>query len=501
MLRIALLAIAAILLTAQYLSHGGRRLSALAAPVAADELHLGALTLHRCQIGRTGAGSVGTQAAWCTPFDVPEDWSAPAGRHIHLHVAIVRSTATHRQPDLVTFLDGGPGGAATEDFPAIAAALAPLNERHDILLLDQRGTGGSQPLTCPGDEQQNHDISDSSELLEQCLQSVSDKADPRQYTTTVATRDLEAVRQALGAPLLDLVGVSYGTRMAQQYAARFPQAVRSVVLDSAVPNELVLGSDFGRSLEQALQALFQLCTDDSVCHQHFGDSYATLYELRARLRDHPQQVTLNDPNSFQTQRVPMSADDLVGIARFYAYNPLTAALLPLMLHEAQHGNYSPLLSQKRLLNDTLGTELSGGMALSVLCAEDADLLHPDPEEAATLMGSGEYDRIQRACSIWPHGDRPADFHEPWHSDLPVLILAGQYDPVTPPDYARRIVANLTRGRVLLAAGQGHSVMTAGCMPRLMKQFVEAMQPLQLDAHCLEQLGPTPAFVDFNGAPP
>ncbi len=476
-------------------------MSILAGSAAADQLHIGSLSFHRCQIGRTGPGSVGTQAAWCSAFEVPEDWDAAAGRTIRLSVAVVRSTASRRQPDLVTFLDGGPGGAATEDFPAIAAALAPLAERHDILLIDQRGTGGSHPLTCPEDEQQTRDISDSSELLARCLRAVRADADPRFYTTTVATRDLEAVRQAMGAPLLDLVGVSYGTRMAQQYAARYPQAVRSVVLDSAVPNELVLGSDFGRSLEQALRALFSLCSRDSVCQQRFGDSYATLHELKAHLTDHPQQVTLNDPNSFQTQQVTMSADDLVSIARFYAYSPLTAAVLPLMLHEAQRGNYAPLLSQKRLLNDTLGTELNGGMALSVICAEDADLLHPDPAEAATLMGQGEYDRIQRACSIWPHGERPATFHEAWHSSLPVLILAGQYDPVTPPDYARRIVANLPSGRVLLATGQGHSVMAAGCMPRLMKEFVEGLQPQQLDVRCLEQLGPVPAFVDYNGAPP
>jgi hypothetical protein len=111
-------------------------------------------------------------------------------------------------------------------------------------------------------------------------------------------------------------------------------------------------------------------------------------------------------------QVPMDADDLVGIVRFYAYSPLTAALLPLMLDEANKGNYAPLLSQKRLLSDTLGTELNGGMALSVICSEDADLLRPDPAESATLMGDSEFTRIQRACSIWPHGERPADFHQP-----------------------------------------------------------------------------------------
>ena len=500
-LRVALLAIAAILLIAYYLPHGRPRPSGSVQSSRADELRIGKLALHRCEIGRTGAGGVGTLPAWCTTFDVPEDWRTPSGRHIQLRVAVLRSTSAHRQSDLVTFLDGGPGGAATEDFPGIAPALAPLQERHDILLVDQRGTGGSHPLSCPEDEQQTRDIGDSSELIAHCLEAVRTRADPQFYTTTAAAEDLEAVRQALGSAPLNLIGVSYGTRLAQQYAARYPQAVRSVVLDSAVPNQLVLGSDFGRSLEQSLRALFALCTHDTTCHEHFGDSYSTLYELRDRLRAHPQKVSLNDPGSFEVRQLQMSADDLVNIVRFYAYNPLTAALLPLMLHEAERGNYAPLLSQKQLLADTLGTELNGGLALSVICTEDADLLRPDPQEAATLMGDTEFTRIQRACSIWPRGARPDDFHRPWHSSLPVLILAGQYDPVTPPQYGKQILAGQTNGRLLLAAGQGHSVMTAGCMPHLLQRFIDELQPQQLDATCLAVLGSIPAFVNYNGAPP
>jgi pimeloyl-ACP methyl ester carboxylesterase len=488
------LAMAAILLLVPYRSFAQR----------SDRVQIGTLGFERCEIGRTGVGGIGTVAAWCTLFEVPEDWHTPQGRHIQLRVAILRSTSTRRQSDLVTFLDGGPGGAATEDFPAVASAFAPLRERHDVLLVDQRGTGGSQPLDCPGQQEQENGNTSSdtnADLIGHCLQTVQANADPKLYTTSIAVQDLEAVRQALGAPQLNLIGVSYGTRVAQQYAVRYPSAVRSVVLDSAVPNELILGSDFGRSLDQSLRSLFALCTADATCQQRFGDSYATLFRLRDRLRAHPQTVTVNDPASFRTEQLKMDAEDLVGIVRLYAYSPLTAALLPLMLHEADSGNYAPLLSQKRLLSDTLGAELSGGMPLSVVCSEDADLLQPQPLEAQTLMGSSELARIQRVCRIWPHGTRPDDFHQPWHGEVPVLLLAGQFDPVTPPEYGRQILANLSHARLLVAAGQGHSVMTAGCMPRLIRQFMDGLQPQAIDAHCLEQLGTTPAFVSFNGASP
>jgi pimeloyl-ACP methyl ester carboxylesterase len=173
----------------------------------------------------------------------------------------------------------------------------------------------------------------------------------------------------------------------------------------------------------------------------------------------------------------------------------------LTLYEADHGNYAPLVAQKKWISDDLGSQITGGMELSVICAEDADLLTTRPEDAGTLLGNDQIARIQSACSVWPRGDRPADFHQPLSSKLPVLILAGEYDPVTPPSYGADVLRTLTNGRLLLAPGQGHGVIAAGCMPRLVRQFIEELKPRALDDRCLLQLGDTPAFVDFNGASP
>jgi pimeloyl-ACP methyl ester carboxylesterase len=505
--RVLLVLIAASIFSMQYFKRTSKPSEH---PVAIEDSRpqqftLGTLTLTHCEIGRRGAGSVGTAEAFCASFDVPEDWSTPQGRHIQLHVAIVKSSAPHPASDLVTFLDGGPGGAATEDYPAIAAALVPLKEKRNLLLIDQRGTGQSNPLKCQSakdaDKGVVKDIAKGLAFVQQCLDTVRTFAAPEHYTTTDATRDLEAVRKALGSPLLNLIGISYGTRMAQQYAGRYPGSVRSVVLDSTAPNQLLLGSEHASNLEAALRAEFALCTNDARCEQSFGDTYKTLYRLRDHLRAHPEAVTLRDPNTFEPAHLQLTADDLAAIVRFYVYSPISAALLPLMLHEADHGNYGPLLSQKKLLSDSLGTEITGGMELSVICTEDADLMIGRPEDANTLMGNTTIDRLKSACSVWPKGERPADFHQPWMSSLPVLILAGQYDPVTPPAYGTQVLQTLSHARLLLAPGQGHGVVGAGCMPKLVSQFVDDLQPLKIDASCLQQLGDTPAFVDFNGAPP
>ncbi|HEX4024949.1 MAG TPA: alpha/beta hydrolase [Steroidobacteraceae bacterium] len=472
-----------------------------------DAWRLGRLTLVPCEIsGGNGLASIG---AYCTHVEVPENWQAPAGRRIALKVAVVRAQGTP-DTDWVTLLDGGPGGAATDDYAAIAAALAPLRERHHILLIDQRGTGGSNPLSCPqlsGQQQSPTQLVRANQpdlltaLLQRCVAELAPRAAPQYYTTTAAVRDLEAVRLALGAPPLDLIGVSYGTRVAQQYARRYPAAVRSVVLDSPVPNTLALGADHARNLERVLRLLFARCRADAACAQHFGDPYATLYRLRAALRSHPQMVQLRDPVSFQPLQLTLSADDLAAVVRFYAYNPLTAALLPLMLDQADHGNYAPLLGQKQWLASDLGDQITSGLELSVVCAEDADLLTSRPQDADTLLGNGMIERARAACRVWPTGSRPADFHAPLVSSRPILILSGELDPVTPPAYAQQILRTLTDARGLIAPGQGHGVIGAGCMPRLVQRFVETLDPSRLDARCLQRLGTAPAFIDYNGAAP
>ncbi|HTW75559.1 MAG TPA: alpha/beta fold hydrolase [Steroidobacteraceae bacterium] len=476
-------------------------------PGAPERLRMGRLTLRPCLIGGRLADGLASIAAYCASFPVPEDWAAVGGRRIDLHVAVVRAESDTPAPDLVTFLDGGPGGAATEDYPAIAGALEPLRERHDILLVDQRGTGGSNPLDCPQLPQRRPSpaVADEPQVVAQqlraCLAQLSTHAAPQFYTTTDAVRDLEAVRRALGAAPLDVIGVSYGTRVAQQYARRYPAAVRSVVLDSPVPNSVALGNDHAVNLERALRLQFALCRANAACKARFGDPYATLIELRDRLRAHPVGVDLRDPQSFQPLHLTLTADDLATVVRFYAYDPLTAALLPLVLHEAQQGNYAPLLGQRTLLANDLGDQITSGEELSVICAEDVDLLTPRAAADDTLLGNEVITREQAACRVWPHGSRPANFHAAWQSAVPVLVLDGELDPVTPPAYGSEIVQQLSDARQLIAPGQGHSVIGAGCMPRLVQRFVETLDPKGLDAGCLAHLGAVPAFLDYNGAGP
>ncbi|GAB2553270.1 alpha/beta hydrolase [Rhodanobacter koreensis] len=475
-------------------------------PAKPQTWKLGTVTLTACQLSQPNSGL--STAAWCTMFPVPENRADPHSRTIKLKLALLRSRAQVSSRDMLVFLAGGPGEAATNAAGAIATMLDPLRVHRDVLLLDQRGTGGSNALSCKeSDEAAMPDDDDSLDAgkmraaAADCLKQLADRADPRFYTTTIAAQDLEDVRQALGSPQFDLVGVSYGTRMAQQYLMRYPDAVRSVVLDSVVPNSLALGEDFARNLDDALKAQFARCTAEPACKKQFGDPDQTLYQLRDALRANPHEVSFRDPESYQTVKRVLNENALASVVRMFAYKPETAALLPLSIDAAAHGDVGPLLGQAKILSGALTELMGSGMQYSVICAEDADLLTPRPQDANTILGTHMIDALKAVCSVWPKGTRPADFHQPLKTDKPVLLLAGQYDPVTPPRYAEEVAKGLPKARVLVLKGQGHSVLAAGCTPQLVQHFVEKLDPKTLDATCLGRLQPTPIFIDFNGSTP
>ncbi|MGH8144837.1 MAG: alpha/beta hydrolase [Rhodanobacteraceae bacterium] len=477
-------------------------------PAPPATIKMGKLTLAACQLKRPH--SAVTTPAFCATFPVPENRADPHSRKINLKLAIVKSDSQVPARDLVVYLAGGPGQSAIRTYSEMVPAFAPLLKHHDLLLLDQRGTGGSHPLLCPGVEKKMQalgatapDLAQRTELVGECAKEVEKQADPRHYATTDAVADLEAVRKALGSPRLDLVGVSYGTRVAQHYATAHPDAVRSIVLDGVVPNQLILGETFAEALQHSLKLQSAACSATPVCKKTFGDWYATLHGLYDKLKSQPpQQVTFNDPSTYKPVTQTLSADALAGVVRFFSYSAATQALLPLAVDEAAKDNYAPLMGQSQLLTSSVSGSMQGDMQLSVICTEDASLLKPRPQDADTLLGNQLIDAFMAECKAWPHGPVPKNFHVPFKSAIPTLLISGERDPVTPPGDAEEVLKGLSNGRSLVVKGMGHAEsINAGCMPKLVDQFVDKLDPKLLDAACLKKLGPIPAFVNFNGAAP
>lgn len=478
----------------------GAALLLAAAPAWAPPHTLGQVTFRSCEL----ASPAGALPAECATLEVPEDPAHPEGRRVALALALLPARAHRAEPDPVLFLAGGPGQSALTAFPQVAPAFEPLRRHRDLLLVDQRGTGRSNGLKCPfGDwkDPAQQTAAAARAQARDCLARVAMHADVRFYTTSDAVRDLEAVRQALGAPRFDLVGVSYGTRVALEYLRRHRDAVRAVVLDSVVPPELPLLQDHAQNLDDALAKIFAACRDDAACGQRFGDPGRTLARLRERLRRAPAPARIHDPLTNAPLDEQLTDTLLGGILRLYAYQSEASALLPLLIDEAARGRPEPLLAQAEIVFQHLNEEIWHGMELSVVCSEDVPFLTPRPSDRDTLMGTALTELAREQCAAWPRGAVPPDFKLPVTSDAPVLVLAGELDPVTPPRYGIGVMRTLSRSRMVVARGQGHAVMQRGCLPKLVARFVERADPDAFDGSCAQAIGPMPAFTSYQGPEP
>lgn len=472
----------------------------LASPLATATT-LGSLEFSPCTL--TGTGASAPVSAQCATLEVPEDRAAPQGRRISLALAWVMSDTANPEPDPVFLLAGGPGQSAKESYPAAAGTFDDILKRRHVILLDQRGTGGSHRLGCTSEDPEVVDatIERAVEETRICLTTLSKHADLRHYTTGAAVEDLEAVRQALGAPQINLVGISYGTRVAQQYMKAHPTAVRSVVLDGVVPNSLVLGQEHARNLDDSLSRQFAACGKDSACGTALGDPMQTFRGLAAELAAQPRTVSYHDATTGAPMEGAFGRGSLAGLMRMYAYQPAIAATLPLLLWELQQGQSGAAMAQAQMLLRSMDDAMAQGMGLSVTCSEDADELQPDPADANTVMGDEFARYIKAQCAVWPHGARAADFREPVRGDVPTLLLSGEFDPVTPPRYGEAVAQHLDRARHLVLRGQGHNVIGVGCAPKLVARFIERIDPAALDTECLDRLRATPPFAGRYGWEP
>ncbi|HVF34230.1 MAG TPA: alpha/beta fold hydrolase, partial [Candidatus Saccharimonadia bacterium] len=375
----------------------------VAAPDAAAR-KLGTLEFEPCSLAPEGLAL--TVAAQCATLSVPQDRKAPDGRRIELAIAWIPNDEGKVADDPVFMLAGGPGQAARDSYPLLHGAFAEIRRTRHVILVDQRGTGGSNRLSCKDPRGDNAfsgddalDVTASVAFAKTCLSQFD--ADVRHYTTTDAVADLDDVREAIGAEAIDLVGISYGTRVAQQYARRHPDRTRSVVLDGVVPNTLVLGAEHAKNLEAALDAHFARCTAEPKCVERFGSPRANLDALLAKARAEPQLVRYRDPQSNAPREDRFDAATLAAVVRLYAYAPTTGALLPLALHEAAQGRPEELLAQARMLTSLVGESIMHGMQLSVICSEDASRLGADAADAATTLGTVLVDLLLAQCAVWP----------------------------------------------------------------------------------------------------
>ncbi|HEX4649137.1 MAG TPA: alpha/beta fold hydrolase [Steroidobacteraceae bacterium] len=464
------------------------------------------LALSACEIEHPLLHTV--VAAECGALSVAENPRDPAGRHIALAVARVPAISRRKQPDPLFILAGGPGQAASDFYTTAAGAFTRIHRERDIILLDQRGTGRSNRLDCPEDEEHLYHASGAeiAAATRRCLGELRAHADVAWYTTSVAVEDLERVRASLGLGRINLYGTSYGTRVAQQYLRRFPDRVRSVMLDGVVPPQLAMGAELPEDAERALLDVLGRCAAQPPCRSRFGDPVRAYRSVRAALARRAVPVSVPDPSTGAPQRFDFGTEQLATVLRLGSYSADYAALLPLLLDEAaSRGDYAPLGAQFLLVERSYAEGLATGMHNSVVCAEDVPFYGAAGIDRArladTLLGTVQLDALETVCGIWPHGPVDPEFHAPLVSEVPALLLSGGDDPVTPPAFAEMAARGFRHHLSIVLPGFGHGALTAPCIDRVMAQFLARASSEGLDVGCTRAAEPPPFFTSLNGPSP
>jgi pimeloyl-ACP methyl ester carboxylesterase len=439
--------------------------------------------------------------AECGTLTVLEDPSKPQSREISLNIAVVRAIKRSPEPDPLFVLAGGPGQAVIEVFPSLYSTLFRIHEQRDIVLVDQRGTGQSNPLRCIDPEDPQNETLEEEQvinLLKECPEKL--EADLRFYTTDIAMQDLDRVRAALGYDSINLYGASYGTRAALVYLKMFPERVRSVVLDAVVDPSFVIYQDAAQDGQRALEAFFVRCEADNACRSNFPDLRSEFDAILQRVEAAPVEITITHPVTGKPFELTLTRMTLTNIVFNILYVPDLVAMLPLAIHQAYaEENYAPLITQSFLVN----SGLYDGMFYAVACLEDAPLISSEEidQQSDESLFTGNARTFLEVCSAWPQGELPEVVHSPVSSDVPVLMLSGEADPITPPRHAEALAESLDNDLHLIFQAMGHGNSSNQCAAKILARFVESASINDLQTECVEAVEPPPFFVDFSGPQP
>jgi len=472
--------------------------------LAAHGATAASLPLADCRL--TSTLTQGTADGRCGWFEVAENRKVTDGKRIRLHIAVIPALRKQALPDPLFIISGGPGQAASDFYLSSAAAFERLRSDRDVVIIDQRGTGKSNLLQCelPDEfESAPFDKSLVQRHTRECLQALN--GDPRYYTTSVAVRDLDDVRRALGYDRINLYGVSYGTRVAQHYARRYSEHVRAMVLDGVVPVELALGPGIAIHAQQSLDATLRRCAADKDCNTAFPRLTESFAHLRAEFASHTQPISIPHPRTSKLTPIDFGMAHLAVALRLLSYSDDTAATLPFLINEAAANRPQAIAAQALLVARSLKDQMAMGMQYAVICTEDAafisDAARNDAAIAASYMGRLFLETLTSICDVWPHGDIDPDFHAALQSSVPTLLLSGDNDPVTPAAFGEQAARGFTAGMHVTFAGQGHGQLQSRCGASLIRRFIENGAAANLDTQCVAQVRPAPFLIDANGPKP
>jgi pimeloyl-ACP methyl ester carboxylesterase len=447
--------------------------------------HAAALSLAPCNI--TGLA----EPARCGALDVPENPQQPNGRHLSVSVVVIPATGAPVRPDPIVVLKGGPGEDAIGDAADLAAQFAVLRKDHDLLLVDQRGTGRSGALHCDLYSSSNPAASLRDlfpvDAVKRCEQQLSERADLTQYTYTHFANDLEQVRLALGYGPLNLSAGSYGTRAAQVFMRTFPNSVRTAYLGSVVPVDIATPEPMAFTSQAALEKILDACLANSDCKAAFPNLRAEFREMALRLDSGQARVTI--PGG--TDTAVLNRGRVAEWFRSKLYRPFSAADLPWLIHRASLDDWNPIAAGILQNAREIDPGLSFGLFFSITCNDDVPFVREQDVGKATFLGDYRLRQQQAACGVWPKVALPEGYRMPVRSKVPTMFVSGNEDGGTPLWFMEHASKGFSQRITIVERGQGHTEWNT-CVGKVYEQFVRSGSVQGLQASQCEPV-PRPPF--------
>jgi pimeloyl-ACP methyl ester carboxylesterase len=432
----------------------------------------------------------------CGKFKVFENRKTRTGRTIDLNVVVLPAFDQKSKAEPFFYLEGGPGIDATGAAGFFATVGQPFRNRHDVVLVDQRGTGESNRLDIGGVKAPQEKLREMYPLdyVKKMRTELEQRADLTQYTTSIAMDDLDDVRAWLGYDRINLFGLSYGTRAVLVYVRQHPEHVHTITLIGVAPTYLRMPMYHSQAADRAMNLLLEECEKDTKCHEAFPQIRDDWQKVLADLQHAPAHAEYKSAAG-KTDAVEIQRDIFTEKIRNFLYDRDQASRIPLMVHHAASGDFQPFLQQA--IGPLSSDIIADGMYLSVTCSEDVPFI--DQAEAEKMNAGnpfGNYRVFQqtRACSMWPRGEIPAGYREPVHSNVPALIFSGNLDPVTPPQRGEEVAHYLPNSRHAIIPEGGHlplGLTNLDCLFGLIIEFLDKGDAKGLDVSCVEQMRPPP----------
>lgn len=450
------------------------------------------IELRPCDI--PGAEENTKDSVLCGKFEVFEDRIRKTGRKIAINIVVYPATGPSKAPDPIFYIPGGPGSSAVEDAPYVAKDLAKLRPNRDLVFVDQRGTGGSNPLNCelfdPKNIRSYLEHWNPPAAVKACRAELEKTADLKLYVTSIAMDDLDDVRRALGYGKINLSGSSYGTRAVMAYVKQYGVNVRSVLLHGVSPFDQHMPREFPHHTQRALDGVLEECLAHADCRKAFPDIRKNERAVLATLKKGPVDVDVTVDR--KPLKVRLSRDLAAEAIRYMLYQSGNASRIPLVLNDASKGNYKLLAEAAILYRRLIVATGATGLYLSVTCAEDLPFIKTTEglNVDDTFLGSYRLRQQREACAEWPRGDVRKDYAELTRSNVPALIYSGQWDPVTPPEYGDRISKTLPNSLHIVVPSGGHGfggLNGIECLEGLTTKFFQAGTTKGLDTSCVKSI--------------